>query len=297
MMRSLSGTIVKGVGGLYTVETQEGRFACKARGVFRKEGVRPLPGDRVRIEVDDLSAVISQIEDRVNQLNRPPVANIDKLVIISGAAVPSPNTLIIDRLTAAGEKHGVEPIVVFSKSDLADMSELVRIYRAAGFRSFAFSSVTGEGLEGFDEVFDGGLCVLTGNSGVGKSTLLNKIAPDLALETGDVSKKLGRGRHTTRAVELFRVGGAYVADTPGFSSLDMEGGEFINKYELADCFRDLSAYRDGCRFTGCSHTTEKGCAVLRALAEGKIEPTRHESYLAMYREAKAVPDWKMKQLS
>ncbi len=293
-MRTVEGRIVKGVGGLYTVETAEGKYACKARGVFRKDGIRPLVGDRVVIAVEELSATVTEILDRKNSLNRPPVANIDKLVIISAAVSPAPSTLIIDRLTAAGENHGIEPIVTFSKCDVEDVSRYVDIYRAAGFRSFAFSSVTGEGIDAFKTVFSDGVCVLTGNSGAGKSTLLNLLDPSLRLETGDVSRKLGRGRHTTRAVELFRVGGAYIADTPGFSSLDMEDGEFISKYDLPLCFPDFAEYRDRCRFTGCSHTTEKGCAVLTALAEGRIQPTRHESYVAMYNEAKAVPDWKLR---
>ena len=293
-MKTLEGLIIKGVGGLYFVETAQGVYACKARGVFRKDGVKPLPGDRVTVAVEELSSTVAEIHPRKNSLNRPPVANIDKLVIISGAVSPAPSTLIIDRLTAAGEKHGIEPVVTFSKSDVADVSRFVEIYRSAGFRSFAFSSVTGEGIDEFRSVFDGGVCVLTGNSGAGKSTLLNVLEPSLRLETGDVSKKLGRGRHTTRAVELFRVGGAYIADTPGFSSLDMEGGEFISKYDLELCFPDFGPFRENCRFTGCSHTAEKGCAVLAALNEGKLQPTRHESYVAMYNEAKAVPDWKLK---
>ena len=293
-MRTLEGLIVKGVGGPYTVETAEGTFVCKARGVFRKDGIRPIVGDRVAVTVEELSSTVSEIFERRNYLNRPPVANIDKLVIVSGAVSPAPSTLIIDRLTASSEKYGIEPIIAFSKCDVADVSRFVDIYRAAGFRSFAFSSVTGEGIGEFKSVFDGGVCVLTGNSGAGKSTLLNVLEPSLALETGDVSKKLGRGRHTTRAVELFHVGGGYIADTPGFSSLDMEEGGFISKYDLALCFPDFAEYRDRCGFTGCSHTAEKGCAVLEALAEGKIQPTRHESYVTMYNEAKAVPDWKLK---
>ncbi len=290
-MERLEGIIIKGVGGLYSVETPAGVIACKARGIFRKDGVKPLVGDRVEVTVDGTGSAVSKIFERKNALNRPPVANIDRLVIISGAVSPAPGTLIIDRLTAACEKNGIEPVVAFSKCDLADVSRFAEIYRKAGFRSFVYSAVTGEGLDAFADVFDGGVSALTGNSGAGKSTLMNVLFPELQLETGDVSKKLGRGRHTTRAVELFRVGNGYIADTPGFSSLDLDGSGFIRRTELAECFSDFAPYRDRCRFTGCSHTAEKGCEVLRAVADGEICQSRHESYKLMYEEAKAVPDW------
>ena len=296
-MKTLNGIIIKGVCGLYSVETADGILACKARGIFRKEGVKPLAGDRVTVETDGVSAAITVIAPRKNSLNRPPVANIDKLVIVSGAVSPVPNLQLIDRLTAAAAYKGITPVVVFSKCDLADVSRYVNIYRHAGFVSFGFSAVTGEGLAQFDAVFDGGVCALTGNSGAGKSTLLNRLCPALELETAEVSKKLGRGRHTTRAVELYKVLGGYIADTPGFSSFDFDGGGFIPKYDLPDCFPELAEYKDACKFTGCSHVSEKGCAVLEALQAGKLEPTRHESYKVMYAEAKAVPDWQLKKVA
>ncbi len=286
----VSGRILKGVGGLYTVLLEDGRtLACKARGVFRKDGIKPLTGDFV--EVDTQAQTIVTIKKRTNFLLRPPIANIDKLFVVAAGVSPSPNLLVIDRLLACACFQKIEPVILFSKSDLSDVADYAAIYRRAGFLSFAFSSVTGEGIDAFLPLFANSVCALTGNSGAGKSSLLNRIAPQLQLETGEISKKLGRGRHTTRSVELFPLFGGFIADTPGFSALELEIGSGITKYNLADYFPDFSPYAAHCRFAGCSHTVEKGCAVLQALADGKIEPTRHASYAAMYEECKAIPDW------
>lgn len=286
----VEGRILKGTGGLYAVETPEGIFSCKARGIFRKDGRKPLAGDLVSVETDGQTSSIVQIADRRNYLNRPPVANVNSLVILSAAASPAPNLLLIDRMTSIAIHRNIQPIPVFSKCDIQDMHEFVEIYKDSGFLSFAFSSKTGEGIENFEKIFGHGVCVLTGNSGVGKSTLLNRLYPSLALETGEISRKLGRGRHTTRMVELYPIDDGYIADTPGFSSLDFESGGWISKYELAECFPDFAPFRDQCRFTGCSHTVEKGCAVIQAVKEGKILPSRHENYKKLYAEVNVL-DW------
>lgn len=288
------GRIMKGVGGLYTVRTDEGMLLqCRARGLFRKDGVKPLAGDWVTVSASQDSATIVQIHPRKNMLLRPPIANIDRLVIISGAVSPSPSLSVIDRLTALATYRRIEPVVVFSKCDLLDVSDYVQIYRRAGFVSFAFSSVTGEGVSRFLPLFSHAVCALTGNTGAGKTSLLNRLSPDLALDTGEISKKLGRGRHTTRCVELFPLFDGYIADTPGFSALDFENGDLIAKDELASCFPDFDTYTPDCRFTGCSHTVEKGCAVLQAVRDGKIEPSRHASYVTMYSEVKDIPQWQL----
>lgn len=288
------GRIMKGVGGLYTVLTDDGTvLQGKARGLFRKDGIKPLAGDLVTVSVEQDSVTIVEIHPRKNMLLRPPVANIDKLVIISAAVSPAPSLSVIDRLTALAAYRRIEPVVVFSKCDLQDVSEYVQIYRRAGFASFAFSSVTGEGVSQFLPLFSHAVCALTGNTGAGKTSLLNRLSPDLALDTGEISKKLGRGRHTTRCVELFPLFDGYIADTPGFSALDFESGDLIAKEELASCFPDFDAYTPACRFTGCSHSVEKGCAVLEAVRDGKIEPTRHASYVNMYNEVKDIPPWQL----
>ena len=286
----VAGRILKGVGGLYTVLTDQGTvLPCKARGIFRKEGVKPLAGDFVT--VDAAEQTIVEIQKRRNSLLRPPIANLDKLFIVAAGVSPPPSYAVIDRLLVSACFQHIEPVILFSKADLVDVSEYVGVYRRAGFHSFSFSSVTGEGIDSFLPLFENSVSVLTGNSGAGKSTLLNRLAPQLSLQTGEISKKLGRGKHTTRSVELFPLFGGFIADTPGFSALDLEIGRGITKNNLAECFPDFLPYVDRCRFTGCSHTVEKGCAVLAALAEGKIEKTRHADYVAMYDELKAIPDW------
>lgn len=294
------GYLLKGVGGFYYVEGEDGRiYECKARGIFRKRKMSPYAGDRVILTVEeDGTGTIEEIEPRKNQLIRPPVANIDQLFIVVSVREPSPSTLIIDKIIAAAENKGIEPVLVISKADLEDAGWLCEIYDKAGIPCIPISSVTGEGVEKVREMLCGKISAFTGNSGVGKSTLLNCVDPRLALETGEISQKLGRGRHTTRQVELLHLpGGGYVADTPGFSSMDLERYELVRKEDLPHCFREFAPYLGECRFTSCSHTCEKGCAVLEAVKEGKIASSRHESYVAMYQEVKDVKEWQMKEKS
>ncbi len=285
-----NGIIIKGIGGFYYVKTADGIFECRAKGIFRKRGITPLAGDNVEIERDEESATVSEIYPRRNSFFRPPIANVDNLILVVSTVDPAPNLLVIDKLTALSEKQGVKPTLLLTKSDLERGDGFCDIYLNAGFSVLRKDCC--EDMQRLKGLLRQGLSVVVGNSGVGKSTLLNEILPDISLETGETSKKLGRGRHTTRAVELYEFGGGYVADTPGFSAVDFEGLGSVKKEELASLFPDLSEFTDGCYFTGCSHTVEKGCAVLRALSEGKIEKTRHESYKALYKELNEKNEWK-----
>ena len=292
----INGFVRKGVGGFYYVETANGVYTCTARGRFRKERISPYAGDRVRITAqEDMTGAVVQILPRKNFLVRPPIANIDRLFIVSSVKDPYPDTVIIDKTVAAAELRGIEPVLVFTKTDLDEAVELERIYELAGIRCCVVSALTGEGVGKVKELLSGSISAFTGNSGVGKSTLLNAIFPDLDLKTAEISQKLGRGRHTTREVELYKIGEeSYVADTPGFSTFDIERYQIADKEKLAFCFRDFQPYLGECQFTSCSHTCEKGCAVLQAVSEGKISHSRHESYKAMYDEIKDVKQWQQK---
>ncbi len=288
----LKGKILKGIGGFYYIEAAGVVYECKARGVFRKQKITPLVGDEVSVTIrSDGENTIDSIYPRKNFLIRPPVANIEQLFILSAACNPSPNLYLIDKMTALAFNKGIEPIVVFTKSDLKDLSEYTKIYKNAGFKTACISSVTGDGLDIVRNWISGKVSAFTGNSGVGKSTLLNAICEGLNLDTGEISEKLGRGRHTTRAVELHKICGGYVADTPGFSSFDMEKNESIDLENIQYCFPEFREYLGECKFVSCSHTVDKGCAILEALNEGKIEKSRHESYKTMYGEAKELKRW------
>ena len=291
----INGTILKGIGGFYYVEAADKKiYECKARGVFRKEKIIPLAGDNVTISVDENNKnSIDRIHERKNFFNRPPVANVDKLVIVSSTCDPKPNLLIIDRLTVVAVFKGVKPIIVFTKDDLSSADEYTEIYKNAGFSVFSVSNETGEGVEDVKQCLENGISVFTGNSGVGKSSLINRIFPGMELETGEISRKLGRGRHTTRHLELYHFGNGYIADTPGFSSLDFETNDLIRKDELADCFPDFAEYLGKCKFSSCAHVNDKGCQIVEAVRNGKIEKSRHESYVTMFNEVKNIKDWQL----
>lgn len=291
----IDGIIIKGIGGFYYVEAADGIiYECKARGVFRKEKITPLAGDKVEISVDENNKnSIDKIYERRNMFKRPPIANVDKLVIVSSVCDPRPNLLIIDRLSAVAVYKNVEPIIVFTKNDLQSADKYIEIYKNAGFKTFAVSNETGEGIGEIKAVIENGVCVFTGNSGVGKSSLINRMYPDFALETGEISKKLGRGRHTTRHVELLKINNGYIADTPGFSSLDFETNDLIKKDELAFCFPDFSDYIDSCKFSTCAHVNDKGCRLIEAVNNGDVMLSRHESYVTMYNEVKNIKDWQL----
>ncbi len=289
----MKGKIIKAISGFYYVETEEQLYECKARGNFRKAKVSPVVGDVVEFNhTSEECGVIEEICERKNLLERPQVANIDKIFIISSKILPAPDVRMIDRLTAMAVFNNIEPIIVFNKSDIGDFDELQKIYKNAGFKTYTVSAATQSGIDSLIQEIKDCVCVFVGNSGVGKSSIMNALFPQLQLKTGEVSVKLGRGRHTTRHIELFKNSyGGYIADTPGFSSIESFSVNYEFKEKLPLCFPDFSDYLYDCRFTSCSHTCEKGCAVLKAVENGLIEKSRHESYCQLYDEFKTINKW------
>lgn len=290
-----NGIIVKLTGGFYYVEVDGEIYECKARGSFRNKEMSPVVGDKVRISVmDDGYHSIEEIFERKNFLVRPALSNLDVLVIVVSATEPVPNTIIIDKLTAAAVSLGIMPYIVFSKTDLENVDSLAEIYRNAGFRTFLYSNGDVESVENLRAELSSKLIAFIGNSGVGKSTLINNLYPELSLETGKISKKLGRGKHTTRTVELFSTPDGYIADTPGFSTIDLERYNLWEKDKLMHYFPEFEDYITDCQFTSCMHTCEKGCAVIDAVNRGEISESRHRSYVEMYNEVKDIKPWQIK---
>lgn len=286
------GVLTKAISGFYYVNSNGSLYECKARGNFRKAGVSPVVGDSVNFScTDDTHGVIESINQRKNFLVRPLIANIDKLFIVSAYKTPAPDTLMIDRLTALSIYNNIEPIIVFNKSDMGDFDRLYNIYNGSGFKTFVVSVKNNSGLEPLYKEIDNSICAFSGNSGVGKSSILNALFPNLKLKTGEVSEKLGRGKHTTRHTELFETKNGFVVDTPGFSSIEMNTDLYDFKMSLANCFPDFSKYTCDCKFASCTHTNEKGCAVVNAVECGKIEKTRHQSYITLMNELKNVTQW------
>ena len=289
-MTLIDGRIHNSVGGSYAVMTAEGAFSCRARGLFRKQGVTPLTGDHVRIELTGGGGgYIIEILPRKNELSRPPVANLDRLFLLSSTIAPRPNLRLLDTLIAAAELAGIDPVIVFTKCDLAGGEAFAVIYRQCGFNSFAVSPDSD--IDGISALLKDKVSAFCGNTGVGKSTLLNRIAPQLALPTGEISDKLGRGRHTTRHVELFPAAGGWVADTPGFSSFEAQRQAALTKETVAMGFREFARYEGQCRFPDCAHVKDSGCAIVKAVRAGEIPASRHESYCALYEALKIKKDW------
>ncbi len=290
------GIIVKALSGFYYVDDGDEVITCKARGKFRHEGLSPLVGDRVEFtRVDGSSGMLDVICPRKNQFHRPAVANIDQLVLFASETNPVTDPYLLDRIICLAEQRGCEPIICINKYDLNADDRLFELYSASGFTTIRLSAKSGEGLVELRHAIAEKVNAFTGNSGVGKSSILNALEPSLSLPVGEVSEKLGRGRHTTRHVELYRLpDGALVADTPGFSSFDTDRAEQCRKEDLENTFREFAPYLGQCRFTGCAHVKEQGCAVLQALRDGAIQPTRHESYVRLYEQAKQLKDWEVK---
>ncbi len=287
------GIIRKALSGFYYVDDGEGVFSCRARGKHRHNRLTPLVGDRVRFTPLEAGAgALDEILPRKNEFYRPAVANIDLLVVVASQAVPVTDPFLIDRVAAIAASRGCETLICVNKCDLEPGEDLARIYERAGFPTLRVSAETGEGIEELRRSLAGKVCAFTGNSGVGKSSILNALEAGFGLATGEVSDRLGRGRHTTRHVELFRLScGALAADTPGFSSFDVDKMEPERKEKLQYSFREFAPYLGTCRFQDCAHIKEKGCAVLEAVKAGEIPRTRHQSYVRLYEQAKAIPDW------
>ena len=289
------GRIIRSISGFYDVQTDKKVITCRARGILRKTGETPLTGDLVEITVEKGKGMVEKILPRRNSFVRPAVANIDALVVFAANVNPVTEPFLIDRVAAIAGDQEVPVYLCVNKCDLDPAVDLVRIYTRAGFPVICTSAETGEGVEELAGLLKGKLTAFTGNSGVGKSSILNRLCPDLALPTGEVSEKLGRGRHTTRHVELYSLGDdTYVADTPGFSSFDTDQMDVILKENLQYAFPDFGPYVGQCQFHDCSHRREPGCAVTAALAAGEIEETRYDSYLKLYEKAAQIKLWELK---
>ena len=295
MTEKRTGRIVRSISGFYDVQTPEGLVTCRGRGSLRKQHESPLTGDMVEITVEGGKGMVEKILPRRNRFIRPAVANVDALVVFAANVNPVTEPFLIDRVAAIAGDQEVAVYIVINKCDLDPAVDLARIYQNAGFPVIVASAETGEGVEELRKLIRGKLTAFTGNTGVGKSSMLNRLCPELNLATGEVSEKLGRGRHTTRHVELFTLSkDTYVADTPGFASFDTEQMDVILKDNLQYAFGDFAPYLGQCQFHDCSHRKEPGCAVRQAAEQGKIEKTRYDSYLRLYEKSSQIKEWEMK---
>ncbi len=295
MSERRTGRIVRSLSGFYEVQTPAGVVTCRGRGSLRRGGESPLTGDMVEITVEGGKGMVERILPRKNSFVRPAVANVDALVVFAANVNPVTEPFLIDRVAAIAGDQGVEVYICINKCDLDPAVDLERIYTRAGFPVIRASAQTGEGVAQLRCLLSGKLTAFTGNTGVGKSSMLNALCPGLELATGQVSQKLGRGRHTTRHVELFALDeNTYVADTPGFASFDTEQMEVILKENLQYAFRDFAPYLGECQFHDCSHRAEPGCAVRRAVEEGEIETSRYKSYLRLYDQYSRIKEWERK---
>lgn len=288
-----TGRIRKALSGFYYVESDGVTLTCRARGKFRKDGVSPLVGDFV--EVRELGAdegLIQRVLPRRNAFTRPAVANIDQMVLIASAAPPVTDPFLIDRMMSVAVFKDCQVLLLLNKCDLDPADALYSLYRASGVETLRVSAETGEGIDTLKTLLQDKLSAFTGNSGVGKSSILNALDPAFRLETGEISDALGRGRHTTRHVEIYRLScGGEAVDTPGFSSFETEELNLELKAHLPETFPEFRPYLSECRFVGCSHTKERGCAVLDAVRRGDIQRSRHNSYIRLYEELKPLREW------
>lgn len=286
----MQGIIVKSIGGLYFAESSDTIFECKARGVFRKKGIVPCVGDRAEFA----NGVITEILPRKNYIIRPPLANLDQLIFVVSVTEPSPNLLILDKFIAVAEYQNIEPVIVLTKVDLEGYDNILDIYRHAGINVYIIDYNSENPADRIRQLLKDKISAFTGNSGAGKSTLLNEVCGDFNIPTGEISQKLGRGKHTTRHAELYKMPwGGYIADTPGFSTFETNKYNIIKKEELAGCFREFTKFDGDCKFRDCSHTKEKGCRIIEAVSNGDIPKSRHESYCCMYEEAKQIKEWEL----
>jgi len=291
----VSGRILRSLSGFYDVQTPQGLITCRGRGHLRKNHETPLTGDMVEITVEGGKGMVERILPRKNRFIRPAVANIDALVVFASNVNPVTEPFLIDRVAAIAGEQGVEVYLCVNKCDLDPGKDLVKIYRNAGFPVIQASAVTGEGVEELRQRIAGKFTAFTGNTGVGKSSMLNALSPNLDLAIGEVSEKLGRGRHTTRHVELYKLDkDTYVADTPGFSSFDTDQMDVMLKENLQYAFPDFVGHLGKCQFHDCSHRAEPGCIIRLAVENGEIEKTRYESYLRLYEKSSQIKHWELK---
>lgn len=290
----LEGRILKGIGGFYYVETADGLIECKARGKFRRTVGKPVVGDLVTLELQpDGTGYLTEIKPRRNELIRPAVCNLDLIAIVATEAQPKTEPFLIDKVIAIAENKHIDACVVLNKIDLNPCDGLYETYRKVGIDVFRVCAQTGEGIESLRAFLKGKVTAFAGNSGVGKSSLLNRLQPDFLAETGAISDRIGRGRHTTRHVELVPFVDGFLADTPGFSSFDTEQTDLVLSEDLQYAFREFAPYLNDCKFTGCAHVKEKGCAVLAAVERGEIPRTRYESYVTLYNSVKDIKEWQI----
>lgn len=290
-----TGRIIRSLSGFYDVQSGNRVITCRGRGVLRKQGVTPLTGDMVEITEEKGKGMIEKILPRQNRFIRPAVANVDALVVFAANVNPVTEPFLIDRVSVIAGDQNVPVYLCINKCDLDPAVDLVRIYENAGFPVICASAETGEGVDQLRQLIRGKLTAFTGNTGVGKSSMLNALCPELNLATGEVSEKLGRGRHTTRHVQLYCLeGDTYVADTPGFSSFDTEQMDILLKENLQYAFPDFAPWLGDCRYHDCSHRAEPDCCIRQAVEEGKIEKTRYESYLRLYEKAEQIKLWEHK---
>ena len=292
----MNGTIIKALSGFYYVSAENSVYECRARGKFRLDGTSPLVGDRVSFAVSgNGKGYIEKVHERKNFFIRPAVANIDVLVFIAANTNPVTDPFLIDRVSVITEEAGCELVVCINKTDIDPANELYDIYSSSGFDTFRVSAFDGSRIDDLTSALKGKICAFTGNSGVGKSSILNAIVPELKIEVGEVSEKLGRGRHTTRHVEFFAVDeDTFIADTPGFASFEVEMMQTIDKHELQYDFRDFRSCIGKCRFADCAHLKEPGCAVTAAVENGQIKPSRYQSYIRLYELSAQNKFWESK---
>ena len=293
MLKIETGRIVKSLSGFYDVQTEKKVITCRARGSMRRTGLSPQGGDIVDISVEKGKGMVEKIHERKNCFVRPAVANLALLVVFAANVNPVTGPVLIDRVAAIAGGQEVPVCICVNKCDMDPGEDLTGIYRQAGYTVIQTSAETGLGIDELRKALSGKFCAFTGNSGVGKSSILNALDPELHLPVGEVSEKLGRGRHTTRHVQLYAIGDALIADTPGFSSFDTDQMEVILKENLQYAFPDFAPYLGQCQFHDCSHRKEPGCAVRKAVEDGLVEETRYDSYLRLYEKASQIKQWEI----
>ncbi len=286
------GMIMKVISGFYYVEIENKLYECKIRGTLKQQ-IQAVPGDEVTINISENGInTIEKVYERKSFLRRPSVANLDNLLIVASTCDPTPNLLNIDKMIALAIKNDIRPILIISKSDLQSPDKLIDIYKQAGIDVYSFSLYSKENTKKISKLTSNKISALCGNSGVGKSSLLNSIFPHFKLKTDETSKKLGRGKHTTREVELFKISPCtYIADSPGFSTIDLAKNGIEDKNEIQNLFPEFSRYLGKCKFSSCSHTCEKGCRIIKALQDDEINKNRHDSYINMYKELEGLKKW------